>query len=414
MGTRGSRPRPRSGAAGAVPVGLAPRPRPRPPRVRKLRAAAPGAAPSAGESRARSRWGGEPSRGPRGWVSMARGPWEWARWPGGASGTRGDSGPAVSGGSSPGTRGARERGQEGTPGFCDPTATTVGTSRVSVSSVSPHPSCVTPCALPCLCVPRPRSSYERVLPIPCPLMSPLCPFSLLRGPCLPWVSHVPPCPRVLTVSPLVAMCPSLLVCPLSPACSPCPPHPLSSPCPSCPCPVSPCPPMSAVPRVPSPSQLHFSFPEATAASAFGVWVTPPLHPRGRQSSGGASRTLLALKAEPGPARPLWGGPGSSSRTEGGGAGSRGGRWCPQAMDPPRRVRLKPWLVAQVSSRRFPGLRWLDPERRRFVIPWGHATRNPPGPQDHDTIFKVTPRTRGGATTGTWDGDNARMGDAGRG
>lgn len=66
------------------------------------------------------------------------------------------------------------------------------------------------------------------------------------------------------------------------------------------------------------------------------------------------------------------------------------------MDPPRRVRLKPWLVAQVSSQRFPGLRWLDPEHRRFVIPWGHATRNPPGPQDHDTIFKVTPRDTGRA------------------
>uniref|UniRef100_A0A8C3UWB1 Interferon regulatory factor 5 n=1 Tax=Catharus ustulatus TaxID=91951 RepID=A0A8C3UWB1_CATUS len=54
----------------------------------------------------------------------------------------------------------------------------------------------------------------------------------------------------------------------------------------------------------------------------------------------------------------------------------------------RPVSPHPWLVAQVSSQRFPGLRWLDPERRRFVIPWGHATRNPPGPQDHDTIFKA--------------------------
>ncbi|XP_051885522.1 interferon regulatory factor 7 isoform X2 [Pristis pectinata] len=53
---------------------------------------------------------------------------------------------------------------------------------------------------------------------------------------------------------------------------------------------------------------------------------------------------------------------------------------------PHKPQLRPWLIEQINSGRYQGLRWINEQRNAFRIPWKHASRHDLSEDDY-RIFK---------------------------
>ncbi|NXS14852.1 IRF4 factor, partial [Neodrepanis coruscans] len=57
-------------------------------------------------------------------------------------------------------------------------------------------------------------------------------------------------------------------------------------------------------------------------------------------------------------------------------------------EPGAPMRLKEWLIAQIDSGRYPGLRWENQHRTLFRIPWKHAAKQDYRQQEDAALFKA--------------------------
>lgn len=66
-----------------------------------------------------------------------------------------------------------------------------------------------------------------------------------------------------------------------------------------------------------------------------------------------------------------------------------GFFClPQMEQKESPMRLKEWLVAQIDSGKYAGLRWENEEKTLFKIPWKHAAKQDYRQNEDAALFKV--------------------------
>ncbi|TRZ20815.1 hypothetical protein HGM15179_006293 [Zosterops borbonicus] len=69
-------------------------------------------------------------------------------------------------------------------------------------------------------------------------------------------------------------------------------------------------------------------------------------------------------------------------------------------EPGSPMRLKEWLIAQIDSGRYPGLRWENRHRTLFRIPWKHAAKQDYRQQEDAALFKAWAIYKGKYQEGT--------------
>ncbi|KAG8567261.1 hypothetical protein GDO81_013553 [Engystomops pustulosus] len=52
------------------------------------------------------------------------------------------------------------------------------------------------------------------------------------------------------------------------------------------------------------------------------------------------------------------------------------------------LRLKEWLILQIDSGKYPGLRWENEEKTKFRIPWKHAAKHNYNEEEDAALFKA--------------------------